>query len=194
MSDVVIVSAKRTPIGAFQGALAPLTATQLGSAAHQGGHRSGRLEGKRYSGSDHGLRAFRPASARRRRARRRLGAGVPIGTPATTINKMCGSGLKAVMMAADQIQAGEAEIILAGGLESMTNAPYLLPKARGGYRMGHGEILDHMIYDGLQSPFDGQVHGLLRRRHGRQIQLHARRAGCLRGRIRAPRDAGARSR
>jgi acetyl-CoA C-acetyltransferase len=84
---------------------------------------------------------------------------VPIGTPATTINKMCGSGLKAVMMAADQIKAGEAEIILAGGLESMSNAPYLLPKARAGYRMGHGEILDHMIYDGLQSPFDGRAMG-----------------------------------
>jgi acetyl-CoA C-acetyltransferase len=79
--------------------------------------------------------------------------------PATTINKMCGSGLKAVMLAADQIRAGDVEIVLAGGLESMTNAPYLLPKARGGYRMGHGELLDHMFYDGLQSPFDGQLMG-----------------------------------
>src|SRR5581483_11766905 len=88
-----------------------------------------------------------------------LAAGVPAGTPATTINKMCGSGLKAVMMAADQIRAGETEIVLAGGLESMSNAPYLLPKARSGYRMGHGEVLDHMFYDGLQSPFDGKAMG-----------------------------------
>ena len=88
-----------------------------------------------------------------------IGAGIPPATPATTINKMCGSGLKAVMMAADQIRAGNAQIVLAGGLESMTNAPYLLPKARSGYRMGHGEVLDHMFYDGLQSPFDGKLMG-----------------------------------
>ena len=88
-----------------------------------------------------------------------IAAGVPVATPATTINKMCGSGLKAVMMGADQIKAGGAEIVLAGGLESMTNAPYLLLKARGGYRMGHGELLDHMFYDGLQSPFDGKLMG-----------------------------------
>jgi acetyl-CoA C-acetyltransferase len=88
-----------------------------------------------------------------------LGAGVPIGTPSTTVNKMCGSGLKAVMMAADQIRAGGASIVVAGGLESMSNAPYLLPKARSGYRMGHGEIIDHMLKDGLQSPFDGKSMG-----------------------------------
>jgi acetyl-CoA C-acetyltransferase len=88
-----------------------------------------------------------------------LGAGVPKEVPATTINKMCGSGLKAVMMAVDQIRAGDIEIAVAGGLESMSNAPYLLPKARGGYRMGHGQVLDHMFYDGLQSPFDGQLMG-----------------------------------
>ncbi len=88
-----------------------------------------------------------------------IGAGIPPATPATTINKMCGSGLKAIMMAADQIRAGNAGIVLAGGLESMTNAPYLLLKARGGYRLGHGEVLDHMFYDGLQSPFDGKLMG-----------------------------------
>jgi len=88
-----------------------------------------------------------------------IAGGVPVGTPATTVNKMCGSGLKAVMMAADEVRVGEAEIVLAGGLESMTNAPYLLLKARSGYRMGHGEILDHMFYDGLQSPFDGKAMG-----------------------------------
>jgi acetyl-CoA C-acetyltransferase len=88
-----------------------------------------------------------------------LGAGIPPGVPTTTVNKMCGSGMKAVMLAADQIRAGEVQLAVAGGLESMTNAPYLLPKARGGMRMGHGEVLDHMFYDGLQSPFDGQMMG-----------------------------------
>jgi acetyl-CoA C-acetyltransferase len=88
-----------------------------------------------------------------------LGAGLPVSVPATTINKMCGSGLKAVMMAAEQIRAGSAGVIVAGGLESMSNAPYLLPKARTGYRMGHGEVIDHMMKDGLQSPFDGKSMG-----------------------------------
>jgi acetyl-CoA C-acetyltransferase len=88
-----------------------------------------------------------------------LAAGVPNSVAATTINKMCGSGLEAVMMAADQGTAGVTDIVVAGGLESMSNAPYLVPKARSGYRMGHGEILDHMIYDGLQSPFDGKAMG-----------------------------------
>jgi acetyl-CoA C-acetyltransferase len=89
-----------------------------------------------------------------------LGADVPRGVPTTTINKMCGSGMKAIMMAADQVRAGDVSIAVAGGLESMTNAPYLLPKARGGMRMGHAEVLDHMFYDGLQSPFDGQLMGV----------------------------------
>jgi len=88
-----------------------------------------------------------------------IAAGVPNSVPATTVNKMCGSGMKAVMLAADQIAAGGAQFILAGGMESMTGAPYLLPKARSGYRMGHGEILDHMFYDGLQSPWDGKLMG-----------------------------------
>jgi acetyl-CoA C-acetyltransferase len=88
-----------------------------------------------------------------------LAAGVPQKVPATTVNKMCGSGLKAVMLAADQIRAGSAQIVLAGGIESMTNAPYLLPKARAGLRMGHAQLIDHMFFDGLQSPFDGNMMG-----------------------------------
>jgi acetyl-CoA C-acetyltransferase len=88
-----------------------------------------------------------------------MGAGVPPSVPATTVNKMCGSAMRAVMLAADQILAGSAAAIVAGGIESMTNAPYLLPKARAGYRMGNQEVLDHMFYDGLQSPWDGQLMG-----------------------------------
>jgi acetyl-CoA C-acetyltransferase len=88
-----------------------------------------------------------------------LGAGIPTSAPTTTVNKMCGSAMRAVMLAADQILAGSADVIVAGGLESMTNAPYLLPKARAGYRMGNQEVLDHMFFDGLQSPWDGQLMG-----------------------------------
>jgi acetyl-CoA C-acetyltransferase len=88
-----------------------------------------------------------------------LAAGLPTSLPCTTINKVCGSGMKAVMLAHDQILAGVADIVVAGGMESMTNAPYLLPKARGGYRLGHGQLLDHMFYDGLQNPYDNQLMG-----------------------------------
>ena len=157
-SEVVILSARRTPIGAFLGALSPLTAVQLGSAAikaavESAGIRSGEVQ-EVIMGCV--LSAGLGQAPARQAA---LGAGVPIGAPATTINKMCGSGLKAVMMAADQIRSGTADIVLAGGCESMSNAPYLLPKARSGYRMGHGEVIDHMFYDGLQSPFDGKAMG-----------------------------------
>ena len=156
--DVVIVSAKRTPIGAFQGVLTPATAPQLGTAAARAAIEAAGIMPQDVQETLFGC--VLPAGLGQAPARQAaLGAGVPPGTPATTINKMCGSGLKAVMLAADQIRTGDIEIALAGGLESMTNAPYLLPKARGGYRMGHGEVLDHMFFDGLQSPFDGQLMG-----------------------------------
>ena len=157
-SDVVIVSAKRTPIGAFLGALSPLTAVQLGSAAMKAALEAAGLSAAEVQEVIMGC--VLPANLGQAPARQAaLGAGVPIATPSTTINKMCGSGLKAVMMAADQIRAGSAGIVLAGGLESMSNAPYLLSKARTGYRMGPGELIDHMLRDGLQSPFDGKSMG-----------------------------------
>ena len=156
--DVVIVAAKRTPIGAFQGALTPVSATQLGTAAIKAAVETAGLKGSDIQEVIMGC--VLPAGLGQAPARQAaLGAGIPNSVPATTINKMCGSGLKAVMMAADQVRAGETDIIVAGGLESMTNAPYLLLKARAGYRMGHGEIYDHMMYDGLQSPFDGKAMG-----------------------------------
>ena len=156
--DVVIVAAKRTPIGAFQGALAPVTATQLGAVAIKAAIETAGLKGSDIQEVIMGC--VLPAGLGQAPARQAaLAAGLPNSVPATTINKMCGSGLKAVMMAADQIKAGETDIIVAGGLESMTNAPYLLLKARSGYRMGHGEIFDHMMYDGLQSPYDGKAMG-----------------------------------
>jgi acetyl-CoA C-acetyltransferase len=156
--DVVIVSAKRTPIGAFQGVFASVTATQLGAAAVKAAVEAAGIKGSDIQEVIMGcvLSAGLGQAPARQAA---LGGGIPVGTPSVTINKMCGSGLKAVMMGSDQIRNGDVEIVLAGGLESMTNAPYLLPKARSGYRMGHGEILDHMFYDGLQSPFDGKAMG-----------------------------------
>jgi acetyl-CoA C-acetyltransferase len=160
MSDqnVVIVAAKRTPIGAFQGVLSPLSAIELGAAASRAAIEAAGIKGADIQ--EVILGCVLPAGLGQAPARQAaIAAGVPSSVPATTINKMCGSGLKAIMMASDQIRAGDLEIALAGGLESMSNAPYLLPKARSGYRMGHGEVLDHMLYDGLQSPWDGQAMG-----------------------------------
>jgi acetyl-CoA C-acetyltransferase len=155
---VYIVAARRTPIGAFQGALSPLTAPQLGAAAVQAAIKDSGLSAEQIDETILGcvLMAGIGQAPGRQAA---LAGGVPQKVPATTINKMCGSGLKAVMMAADQIRAGSANVVLAGGIESMTNAPYLIPKARAGLRMGHSEILDHMFFDGLQSPFDGKMMG-----------------------------------
>jgi acetyl-CoA C-acetyltransferase len=156
--DVVIVSAKRTPIGAFQGALSPATATQLGSAAIKAAVESAGIKASDIQELIMGnvLSAGLGQGPARQAA---LGAGVPVGTPTVTINKLCGSGLRAVMMASDQIRTGDIDVALAGGLESMSNAPYLLLKARSGYRMGNSEIFDHMFYDGLNSPFDGKPMG-----------------------------------
>jgi len=157
-NEVVIVSAKRTPIGAFLGALAPLTAVQLGAAALRAAISSAGINGADLEEVIMGC--VLPAGLGQAPARQAaIGAGVPAAVPATTVNKMCGSALKAVMLGAEQIRAGSAQVVAAGGLESMSNAPYLLPKGRSGYRMGHGEVLDHMFYDGLQSPWDNKLMG-----------------------------------
>jgi acetyl-CoA C-acetyltransferase len=155
---VVIVAARRTPIGAFQGALAGTTATALGTVAARAALTDAGLGA---DGVDEVIfGCVLPAGLGQAPARQAaLAAGIDPGVPATTVNKMCGSGMKAVMMAADQIRAGQAQVVLAGGLESMSNAPYLLTKARAGYRMGHGELIDHMFWDGLQSPWDGKSMG-----------------------------------
>jgi len=156
--EIVIISAKRTPIGAFQGALLPLSAPQLGSiVAREAIVAAGLAPDDVHEVILGCVLASGLGQAPARQAA--LAAGIPANVPATTINKMCGSALKAVMMAADQIRAAGADIVLAGGFESMSNAPYLLPRARGGYRMGHSELIDHMFYDGLQSPFDGKLMG-----------------------------------
>lgn len=156
--EVFIVAARRTPIGAFQGTLSAATAPQLGAAAARGAIDASGLAAERIQETILGcvlMAGIGQAPARQAA----LAAGVPQNVPATTVNKMCGSALKALMMASDEIRAGSADIILAGGIESMSNAPYLLPKARVGLRMGHAELVDHMFFDGLQSPFDGQLMG-----------------------------------
>ena len=156
--EIIIAAATRTPIGAFQGVLSPATAPQLGAAAIKGALAAAKVEAADVQEVVMGcVLSAGLGQAPARQAS--LGAGIPQGVPTTTINKMCGSGMKAIMMASDQIRAGDVQIAVAGGLESMSNAPYLLPKARAGMRMGHGEVLDHMFYDGLQSPFDGQLMG-----------------------------------
>ena len=155
---VVILSARRTPIGAMLGAFASVPGHALGAAAMRGALDSSGLDPARLGEVVMGC--VLPAGQGQAPARQAaIGAGVPKSVPSTTVNKMCGSGMRAVMYGADHIAAGSADFVLAGGLESMTNAPYLLPKARAGYRMGHGEILDHMFYDGLQSPWDGKLMG-----------------------------------
>ena len=155
---LAILAARRTPIGAFQGALSSVSATQLGTVAARAALADSGLGPDAIDEVIFGC--VLPAGLGQAPARQAaVGAGVALQVPATTVNKMCGSGMKAVMMGADQIRAGSAQVVLAGGLESMSNAPYLLPKARGGYRMGHGEIYDHMFYDGLQSPWDGKAMG-----------------------------------
>ena len=155
---IVILAARRTPLGALQGVLSPLSAPRLGAAAIREALDESRVSANAVDQVIMGcvLSAGLGQAPARQAA---IGAGIPLGTPALTINKMCGSGMQAVMQAADQIRAGSARIIIAGGMESMSNAPYLLPKARGGYRLGHQEVLDSMFYDGLQSPWDGQLMG-----------------------------------
>jgi acetyl-CoA C-acetyltransferase len=155
---VVILSARRTPVGAFQGALTTVTAPQLGAAAIKAALSDSGVKASEVDEVIMGcvLSAGLGQAPARQAA---LGAGLPTSTPSTTVNKMCGSAMRAVMQGADQILAGNAQVVVAGGLESMSNAPYLLPKARSGYRMGNQEVLDHMFYDGLQSPWDGQLMG-----------------------------------
>ena len=156
---VVIVAAKRTPIGAFQGQFTSLSSPQLGAAAISAAIEQSAVNGEEFSEAIVGC--VLPAGVGQAPARQAmLAAGRPMSLPSTTINKVCGSGMKAVMLAHDQIRAGVADVVIAGGMESMTNAPYLLPKARGGYRLGHGQLLDHMFYDGLQNPYDNQLMGV----------------------------------
>lgn len=145
---IIIAGAVRTPMGGFQGDFANVTASQLGAAAIRA-VVNGQVPDEVIMG------CVLPAGQGQAPARQAaLGAGLPVSVPATTINKMCGSGMKAVMLGCDAIATGSADMVVAGGMESMSNAPYLLPKARTGMRMGHGEVKDHMFLDGLEDAYD----------------------------------------
>jgi len=156
--SIVIVGAKRTPIGAMQGKFNALSAPQLGAVAIKAAVEQAGLGPADVD--DLIMGCVLPAGQGQAPARQAaLAAGLDKATPCTTVNKMCGSGMKAAMMAAGEILAGDATVVVAGGMESMTNAPHLLPKARAGYRYGHQKVLDHMAFDGLENAYDGRPMG-----------------------------------
>jgi len=157
--SIVIAAARRTPIGAFQGALKSATAVNLSATASRASIDDAGIDAGDIDEAIIGC--VLPAGIGQAPARQAaLAAGLPNHVPCMTINKVCGSGMKAIMLGHDLIRAGSANIVLAGGMESMTNSPYLLPKARAGYRMGHQEVIDHMFYDGLQDAYDHNMMGV----------------------------------
>jgi len=150
---IVIISAARTPMGAFQGELKDFAAPQLGAAAIRAAVERARIKPEQVQEVIMGC--VLPAGQGQAPARQAaLASGLPLSTGSTTVNKMCGSGMKAAMLAHDLLAAGTNEVMVSGGMESMTNAPYLLPKARSGYRMGHQQVVDHMFLDGLEDAYD----------------------------------------
>ncbi|HEX8152389.1 MAG TPA: beta-ketoacyl synthase N-terminal-like domain-containing protein, partial [Thermoanaerobaculia bacterium] len=152
MKDIVILGGARTPIGSFQGTLSSLSAPKLGSIAIKCALENAGVSAEQIEQVIMGnvLQAGIGQAPARQAG---IGAGVPVSAGAVTINKVCGSGLKAVMYAANDIRCGEYELAVAGGMESMSNVPYALPQARGGYRMGNGKMIDLMINDGLWDPY-----------------------------------------
>ncbi len=168
--QIVIVSAVRTPLGSFQGDLSSVAGPVLGA------HALGAAVKRAGLASDGVDEVFMgcvlPAGTGQAPARQAaLRGGLDPSVPATTINKVCGSGMKAVMLAADALAMGRADVVVAGGMESMSNAPYLLPKARGGFRLGHGEIKDHMFLDGLEDAYEGRLMGTYAEETARHYQF-----------------------
>lgn len=168
--SIVIVAARRTAIGAFQGALAPLAATQLSAAVTNACLADAGLDGDSIDQALIGC-VLQAGIGQAPARQATLAAGLPNRVPAITINKVCGSGMASLMLGHDMIRSGSARTVLAGGMESMSNAPYLLAKARAGYRMGHQEVLDHMFYDGLQNPYDGNMMGYFAEQTARRYEL-----------------------
>ena len=151
--NIVIVSAKRTPMGSFQGALSSFKAPELGSIVIKKNLEETRLNSKEIDEVIIGC--VLPAGLGQAPARQvSIGANIPVTVGATTINKMCGSGMKSIMIGYDSIFPGTNNIVVAGGIESMSNAPYILPKVRKGLRMGHNQIKDHMFLDGLEDAYE----------------------------------------
>ncbi|WP_447593024.1 acetyl-CoA C-acyltransferase [Aquipseudomonas campi] len=158
MSDIVIVSGARTPMGGFQGSLSGVPAVELGAIAIREAVARAGIQPEDVEEVIMGC--VLPAGLKQGPARQAsLNAGLPAATGCTTINKLCGSGMKAVMQAHDALKAGSNQVMVAGGMESMSNAPYLIEKARGGLRMGHGDIKDHMFLDGLEDARTGRLMG-----------------------------------
>ena len=150
---IVIVSGARTPMGSFQGVLGSVTAPALGAAAIKSAMEKADIKGEEVD--DVLMGCVLPAGQGQAPARQAaFGAGMPASVPCTTVNKMCGSGMKTVMMAYDSLHARPGDVLVAGGLESMTNTPHILPKMRAGQRLGHAQVLDHMFIDGLEDAYD----------------------------------------
>jgi acetyl-CoA C-acetyltransferase len=157
-NDIFIAGAARTPMGGFQGELSGLAAPQLGAAAIRAAVARAGVAPEAIDEAYMGC--VLPAGVGQAPARQAsIHGGLANTVPCTTVNKVCGSGMKALMLGADQLREGGASVIVAGGMESMTNAPYLLPKARGGFRLGHGEVKDHMFLDGLEDAYEGRLMG-----------------------------------
>lgn len=173
--SVVILGGARTPIGGFQGVFSAISAPALGTLAAKAALQRAGLQNSntdKHLIDDVLIGCVLPAGLAQAPARQvALGAGLPVSTPCTTVNKMCGSGMKTVMMGVDQILAGSADTILAGGIENMTLAPYLIPKARGGLRLGHGELKDHMFLDGLEDAYTGRLMGSFAQETADKYQL-----------------------
>jgi acetyl-CoA C-acetyltransferase len=167
---IVIASAARTPMGGFQGVLSDMTGPELGAVAVRAAVERAGLSSTAVDEVLMGC--VLSAGAKQAPARQAaLKGGLDESTPCTTVNKMCGSGMKAVMMAHDALVSGNGQVIVAGGMESMTNAPYLLPKARGGMRLGHGEVKDHMFLDGLEDAYEGRLMGAYAEETARAYQF-----------------------
>ncbi len=177
-------------MGGFQGDFSSLTCAQLGSVAIKAAVERAGLKPEQVNEVIMGC--VLPAGQGQAPARQAsLAAGLPLAAGCTTVNKMCGSGMRAAMYAHDMLLAGSVDVMVAGGMESMSNAPYLLPKARGGYRLGHGEVKDHMFLDGLEDAYDkGPPDGHLRRGLRRQLQIYPRGPGQVRHRFDHPRQRG----
>jgi len=167
---IVIVGAARTPMGGLQGSLSSVRAPALGASAIKAAVERAGLSADQVDEVVMGC--VLPAGLGQAPARQAsLGAGIPVAAGCTTVNKMCGSGMKAVMLAHDQLLAGSADIMVAGGMENMSQSPYLLPKAREGMRMGHGQVLDHMFLDGLEDAYKGGLMGSYAQKTADQYQV-----------------------
>jgi acetyl-CoA C-acetyltransferase len=157
---IVIIGAARTPLGGFQGALSRLSAVELGAAAIRGAITQSGVAPDQID--DVLMGCVLPAGLGQAPARQAaIGGGIGLSAGCTTISKVCGSGMRAAIIGHDLLSAGSVQLVVAGGMESMSNAPYLLPKARGGYRMGHGQVIDHMFFDGLEDRYTASTNGRL---------------------------------